>query len=83
MHSRYLVYISHVNPVAKARLFTLSSTFTADLPNQWWEGGGRYRTHMRVAHTHCYELLVLPIHVGAFINRVYQSTAIATSGMWT
>jgi len=38
---------------------------------------------MRVAHTHCYELLVSPIHVDTFINRVYQSTAIATSGMWT
>ena len=58
-----LVYISYVNAVAKACLFTAVfsqlTIFTADClsnPIQIYSG---YRNHMGVAHSYCYELLAL------------------------
>ena len=57
-----LVYISHVNTVAKACLFTAEflqlSIFTADCLHHPIQS--RYRNHMGVAYSYCYELLIVP-----------------------
>ena len=56
------MYISHVNTVAKACLFTAEfsqlSIFTADCLSSYPDGG--YRNRMGVAHSYCYQGRIEP-----------------------